>query len=133
MKIKYVEGDLFAAVAADEGNRIVIPHVCNNQGGWGSGFVVPLGRIYPVAQKSYLAWHKGVQYVTPEIVKVTGKFDLGQTQFIQVSAPDLFVANMVAQTVWMPWLSLPLMKMPELCVQCSVLVWLVVTGCLLKS
>lgn len=36
--IKYQEGDLFPVVAA-EPSAVVIPHVCNNQGGWGSGFL----------------------------------------------------------------------------------------------
>ena len=33
--------------------EVIIPHICNNVGGWGAGFVVPLGRHYPDAKKSY--------------------------------------------------------------------------------
>lgn len=103
--IKYQEGDLFPVVGT-EPSSVVIPHVCNNQGGWGSGFVVPLGRNYPIAQNCYHMWHEGRYFNDSpycrfpdyeDMVRISGKFGLGQTQIVQASAPDLFVANMVAQ------------------------------------
>lgn len=52
--IKYVEGDLFKLAPLEDKNKIiVIPHVCNNQGKWGKGFVVPLGNRYPKAREAY--------------------------------------------------------------------------------
>ncbi len=54
MKINYVEGDLFAAIDGLE--NIIIPHCCNNKHGFGAGFVVPLGRKFPIVKKLYLEW-----------------------------------------------------------------------------
>ncbi|WP_230679619.1 hypothetical protein, partial [Streptococcus pneumoniae] len=66
-------------------NPIVIPHVCNDIGAWGKGFVVGLGVTYPITKESYLAWHRG------EILSHTHypggyKFKLGCTQFVVADA-----------------------------------------------
>lgn len=89
MPIKYVEGDLFEHVPAklETDKPVFICHVCNDKGGWGSGFVVPLGKIYPVAKESYLA---------------TGVYTQGCVQPILVdtiSNIDIYVMNMIAQTL----------------------------------
>ena len=95
MSIKYVEGDLFASVLADiDRDPVVIAHVCNDKGGWGSGFVVPLGRTFPESKKAYRDWHEKnvpVDYMP---------FEMGQTQLLAVDrTPITFIANMVAQTL----------------------------------
>ena len=53
MKIKYQVGDLFEAIDSYK-EKIIIAHVCNNKGAWGSGFVIPLGKKYPLAKSEYL-------------------------------------------------------------------------------
>lgn len=94
-KIQYVEGDLFAAVSADKSpDPIFIPHVVNSLGGWGSGFVVPLGRKFPLSKSRYLSWHSGDK--KEELF--SGEFALGKTQFVEIDK-KIFVANMVAQTL----------------------------------
>jgi hypothetical protein len=59
---------------------VIIAHVVNDLGGWGSGFVVPLGRRYPAAERAY-------RTTLPK---------LGETQIVNVE-PDVWVANMCAQ------------------------------------
>ena len=94
MKIKYIEGDLFSPLLNDkEPGAIVIPHVCNNQGAWGAGFVVPLGRNFPIVKQKYLQWAD-----IDEINLSDPIFGLGSTQFVNVN-DKIFVANMVAQTL----------------------------------
>jgi hypothetical protein len=85
-KIKYIEGDLFAGVENSKKN-IIIPHVVNNRRVWGAGFVIPLGRKYPLAMNEYLSWSN--DDILP--------FELG-TQFVKVKEdPIVIVANMLAQ------------------------------------
>jgi hypothetical protein len=82
MKIKYVEGDLFAAIKGLQGS-IIIPHVCNNIGAFGAGFVVALGRQFPSARTEYLKWAK------------EPSFKLGEIQTVRID--NTCIINMVAQ------------------------------------
>lgn len=89
-EINYVNGDLFAEVTKIE-TPVVISHVVNCKGGWGSGFVVPLGRHFPLSKEKYLEWYAEGKNVD---------FKLGEVQFVNVSEqPQITVANMVAQTL----------------------------------
>ena len=91
-KIRYIEGDMFGVVKGDiHPSPIIIAHCCNDRGAWGAGFVLPLGKNFPIARESYFNWFNGL---TGE----TEKFGLGQTQFVNVD-DKIFVANMVAQTL----------------------------------
>jgi hypothetical protein len=60
-KPKYVVGNLFELIPnhgpETQTPPVVIPHICNDLGGWGSGFVVPLGKLYPEAEAAYRRWH----------------------------------------------------------------------------
>lgn len=98
-KITYKHGDLFAGVqeALAAGKRVLIPHVCNDVGGWGSGFVVPLGRNYPFAKDAYLQWHKdkfAADWRTP-LLSPNVSFELGETQIVVMG--KVAVANMIGQ------------------------------------
>lgn len=86
MAIKIVEGDLFERVKNEKG-CVLIPHVCNNIGAWGAGFVVPLGVQFPEAKARYLQWVKKDEDSLP--------FGLGSTQFVTID--NVVVCNMVAQ------------------------------------
>ena len=65
----------------------IIAHICNDIGQWGKGFVLPLGKRYPDAEKAYREWAKR---------KTEPPFVLGQVQFVVV-APQFWVANMIGQ------------------------------------
>lgn len=91
---KFVAGDLFAALDAVKGT-VYIPHVCNDQGAWGAGFVVPLGRTFPEAQEAYLKWHRG-EWDTTGLCP----WKLGTVQFVAIAErPNIIIANMLAQTL----------------------------------
>lgn len=57
--------------------QCIIAHVCNDIGGWGKGFVRPLGKRYPKAEAEYRAWFQR---------KTDPPFALGQVQFVEVAA-----------------------------------------------
>jgi hypothetical protein len=71
---------------------LLVPHVCNNIGGWGAGFVVPLGEFFPLSMSSYLNWHLiGLDLSSGD------KFELGCVGFVPVSM-NIVVCNMIAQS-----------------------------------
>jgi hypothetical protein len=83
MSIVYRQGDVIkAAQEAAKTNKIVIPHVCNNKGGWGAGFVVALSNTWPEPEKAYRKLHS---------------YELGDTQFVKIPKEEIIVANMIAQ------------------------------------
>jgi len=45
--INYIKGDLFKLLPEDD-NFKIIPHVVNDEGAWGSGFVVPVSEKWPM-------------------------------------------------------------------------------------
>lgn len=95
--ITYLKGDATVPVIT-KGVRI-LPHICNDLGGWGSGYVVALSKRWLEPEKNYREWFK------------SGYLKLGEAQFISVklSAEELdfpfqvnprspiIVANMIAQ------------------------------------
>lgn len=90
--IDYYTGNLFDYVNSDIPLRVLIPHITNNAGQWGAGFVVPLGTHFPDAKNEYL---KGIVEAAG-----AGVIDdvLGSVQF--VTSPgmgNVHVANMFAQ------------------------------------
>lgn len=90
MPITHVKGD--ATDPQGKGPK-VIAHCCNDLGRWGAGFVVALGRRWPIAKEAYLAWYRSAPEVPGE---ATGRMGLGEAQLIQVE-DDIWVANIVGQ------------------------------------
>jgi len=97
--IQYTIGDLFQHLPEDQ--RIVIPHVCNNIGGWGSGFVVAVSRMWPPGEDvsaspelQYRRWPDSSRSLTGG---TTPPFALGSVQFASTGNPNITVANMIAQ------------------------------------
>ncbi|VWM06454.1 macro domain-containing protein [Burkholderia lata] len=73
--------------AVPQQDSILIAHVVNNRGKWGRGFVVSLGKKYPVARDGYL-----------DLFREERKPSLGMVQFMSVDEERrIYVANMVAQ------------------------------------
>lgn len=90
--IKTIEGDATKPQTATDKVK-VITHVCNDIGGWGSGFVLALNKTFGTGPKDdYKAWHKG--YHSDE-----QRFALGEVQFVEVFHDEdiIYVANMIGQ------------------------------------
>lgn len=79
--LTYLIGD--ATKPQGEGLKI-IPHVCNNIGAWGAGFVLAISRRWEEPEAMYRSLNKS------DLI-------LGHTQFIQVE-DDIVIANMIAQS-----------------------------------
>lgn len=97
MPSQYVAADLFEH-DYDPNRPTVIAHVCNDQGGWGKGFVLPLAHHFPYAKQAYVNWFKtNPVQADVEILGEVGFPSRGQTQMVAVRPGSVFVANMVAQ------------------------------------
>ncbi|AVD99305.1 hypothetical protein SEA_BILLNYE_128 [Streptomyces phage BillNye] len=86
--VTYVKGD--ATKPQGDGKKI-IAHVCNDEGLWGSGFVLAVNKLSPLPRMLYLQEHK---FWTEEAGFTFTP--LGVTQLVTV-AENLMVCNMVAQ------------------------------------
>lgn len=78
--IHYVTGD---AVNPQIPGMKIIAHIVNDAGGWGRGFVVPLGRKYPRAERDYRYYSKAR--------------DLLGKNFYSHVAEDILIVHMCAQ------------------------------------
>lgn len=87
--IQYVKGDLFDHILH---KKVMITHICNDVGGWGSGFVIPLAIHFPIAQQRYLQW-----FQVGNTISLQGyqEFALGKTQIIRTN--NIYISNMIAQ------------------------------------
>ncbi|MFK7998753.1 MAG: Appr-1-p processing protein [Polyangiales bacterium] len=83
-KLTVLNGDATAPVGS--GPR-VIAHICNDIGGWGSGFVVAVSKRWRQPEADFRAWYKG---------RHKNDFALGAVRFVEVEE-QLWVANMVGQ------------------------------------
>ena len=86
--INYVVGD---ATRPQGGGVKLIAHVCNNKGGWGSGFVVALSRRCKTPEHKYREWYRNGQ--DDDGIP----FELGFLQLADFTEPDVKVVNMIAQ------------------------------------
>ena len=84
MEIAYVTGD--ATRPQGTGPRIIV-HICNDIGGWGSGFVLALSRRWAAPERAYRDWYQG---------KTDIPFELGRIQLVEVE-DSLWVANLIGQ------------------------------------
>jgi O-acetyl-ADP-ribose deacetylase (regulator of RNase III) len=80
--INYIKGD--ATEPVGEGKKI-IPHICNDIGAWGAGFVLALSAKWPAPEASYLKWFRSKHF-----------FELGHNQRVEVGG-GIMVINMIAQ------------------------------------
>lgn len=94
----YKVGNLFTTMPETGPSVKVIAHVCNDIGGWGSGFVVPLARKYPEAEKQYRDWHR-------DRFSQNQMFRLGNISLVNCNSEKnvegangpVIVSNMIAQ------------------------------------
>jgi O-acetyl-ADP-ribose deacetylase (regulator of RNase III) len=85
MNIHYINGD--ATQPRGDGKKIIC-HICNDKGRWGAGFVLALSKRWSEPEETYR--DENVQ-----------DLHLGNVQIVEV-APDILVANMIAQHDTMP-------------------------------
>lgn len=84
--LRYVKGD--ATLPHGGGHRMII-HICNDAGGWGSGFVVAVSRRWSKPEQQYRIWYRSQG-------EGRNKFRLGEIQVVDVQS-ELAVTNMLAQ------------------------------------
>lgn len=85
-KIHYIIGDATLPIETEAENRLIV-HCCNTLGAWGAGFVVPLGRRYPLAKEGYKKFieeNKGISI-------------LGEVNEVKV-ADNIYVENLIGQS-----------------------------------
>jgi O-acetyl-ADP-ribose deacetylase (regulator of RNase III) len=85
-KIHYIIGDATLPIETKAENRLIV-HCCNSLGAWGAGFVVPLGRRYPLAKEGYKKF----------IDENSGKSILGEVNDVPVGK-HLYVENLIGQS-----------------------------------
>ncbi len=81
--INYVVGDATEPIG---GGMKVIPHICNDVGQWGSGFVMAISRKWPVAREQYMTWFNDRE----------ASMELGECQIVKVTN-DIHIANLIGQ------------------------------------
>jgi len=95
--IKYVTGNLFELIKPE--TSIVIPHICNDSGGWGAGFVMALSKQWPPTMlKDSPEWKYRQWFDSRDshFTKYDNPFSLDSVQ--DVTPTDyIVVANMIAQ------------------------------------
>lgn len=90
--INYVTGD---ATNPRGDDAKIIAHIVNDEGKWGSGFVMALSRRDTEPGMMYRRWHREGTWHDEDFG--TSPFALGQVQLVAFTPPAVFVANMVAQ------------------------------------
>jgi O-acetyl-ADP-ribose deacetylase (regulator of RNase III) len=84
--ITYKKGNIFkTARSAAKDKTIIIPHICNNKGGWGRGFVLSISNEWEKPEQSYRKWYNS-----------RTNFKLGFIQLVNVE-DRIYVCNMIAQ------------------------------------
>lgn len=84
-EIKYLIGDATNPQRKDLTEKVIIPHICNNIGGWGAGFVLALSKKWKQPESNYRSWFES------QI-----NFQLGAIQCVDVDKTTQ-VVNMIAQ------------------------------------
>lgn len=82
--IHYLKGD---ATSPQAPGIKLIAHICNDQGGWGKGFVLAISKRWPTPEADYRKWHRE---------RARNDFALGAIRVVQVST-QIHVANMIGQ------------------------------------
>jgi len=82
--LNFVVGD--ATCPNGEGAKVIV-HICNDQGGWGKGFVLAVSKRWKEPETAYRNWHR--QGGSPP-------FELGSVQFVKVE-DQIWIANLIGQ------------------------------------
>jgi O-acetyl-ADP-ribose deacetylase (regulator of RNase III) len=90
--LKYIKGD--ATDPQGEGDKLIV-HCCNDEGGWGSGFVLAISKRWDKPEKAYREWYRTGLYPY-DFTFGLDKFALGQIQCVPVT-DDIMVVNLIGQ------------------------------------
>lgn len=93
MPIEYKTGNVLDHKAT---KPTILIHICNDRGGWGSGFVVPLAKKWKVTEASYREWYSTTVWDAEDCDR-PAIFALGEVQFINVN-DNITVGNMIGQS-----------------------------------
>lgn len=106
-QIRTLTGDATNPKRINPEAKVIIPHICNDIGKWGRGFVLALSNTFGESpQFAYLDWYReqinNFNFIEREYnVKIIcqDKFNLGETQFVHLPSRynNVCIANMVAQ------------------------------------
>lgn len=95
MPYKEIVGDLFEHLDEDSKKyKIGVPHVCNNQGKWGAGFVLALSKYDPFPEECYRRRFAEKALVLGRTISA----DSGSSKDDE-SPASVIVFNMIAQTL----------------------------------
>ena len=78
--INYENGCVFEK-ARESKSQVIIPHICNDIGAWGAGFVLAISKHWKKPEKEY---------------RNLKTRPLGDVQFVEVE-PHIVIANMISQ------------------------------------
>lgn len=84
---KLIAGDATKPQRKAENEIAIIPHVCNNLGGWGAGFVLALTKAFGDLPVKTYQMDLGAD----------SKKCLGRVSFAEIGNGDVVIANMIAQ------------------------------------
>ena len=95
--ITYLKGDATRPEYKDNETRI-LPHICNREGKWGSGYVLAVSKRWKEPEAEYRKWFRDHTLTTGK-----SQLPLGAIQIVQVfdEFGELFVINMIAQEGFM--------------------------------
>jgi len=92
MCLCYRDGDV--TQPKGDGQKL-IPHVCNDIGGWGKGFVLAISKRWKEPEEEYRKWYLQCKS------RMGYRFmPMGEVQYVRVEE-DIVIANMIAQhLIW---------------------------------
>lgn len=97
-RLSYVNGDATKPQQIANDSLCIVPHIVNDLGLWGSGFVIGINSTFgDKPMKSYNNWYNGV---SPDDTKVLNAcpFELGQVMYYNIgNNSNIIIANMIAQ------------------------------------
>ena len=54
--------------------NMIIPHICNDIGGWGAGFVLAISKRWKLPEQKYYEWYKSNNnFQSPFIIALAGR------------------------------------------------------------
>jgi len=99
MKLTFLEGD--ATDPVGDSHKVII-HCVNNEGKWGSGFVLSISKRWKTPEVRYREWarfnsSRSVYNLDHSYSKDSIPFNQGQIQLVQVKE-DITVCNLIGQS-----------------------------------